>query len=118
VELIKGSLIGLFRTSIIKHLTLRLCLSLEGAMPLRYARFLDYATDLGILEREGGPVAFSTSDTPISLCRSPWSSSMIKIVHNRKCAAEFIAVHKYDQKLNKYVGISFASDGEYYDFFF
>jgi hypothetical protein len=42
----------------IKHLTLRLCLSLEGAMPLRYARFLDYATDLGILEREGGQWRF------------------------------------------------------------
>ncbi|HKR15481.1 MAG TPA: NACHT domain-containing protein [Pyrinomonadaceae bacterium] len=47
-------LVGLFRTPMFKHSILRLCLSLEGRMPLRYARFLNYATELGILEREGG----------------------------------------------------------------
>lgn len=49
---------GLFRTAMFKHLILRLSLWFEGYMPLRYARFLDYGTDLGILEREGGQWRF------------------------------------------------------------
>lgn len=37
-----------------RHLVVRLCLSLEHRMPLRYATFLDYACEAGILENEGG----------------------------------------------------------------
>jgi GTPase SAR1 family protein len=51
-------LVGLFRTAMVKHLVLRLCLFWEYRMPLRYARFLDYAADLGILERERGQWRF------------------------------------------------------------
>ena len=51
-------LVGLFRTPILKHAVLRVCLTLEGAMPLRYANFLSYATDLRILERDGGQWRF------------------------------------------------------------
>lgn len=51
-------LIGLFRTPLLKHLTLRVCMTLEGAMPLRYAGFLDYAKDLGVLERDRGQWRF------------------------------------------------------------
>lgn len=46
--LIIFGLVGLFRTPLLKHLILRVCLTLEGAMPLRYAGFLNYATTLGI----------------------------------------------------------------------
>ena len=49
---------GLLRTPIFKHLVLRTCLSLEGAIPFRYARFLKYVTDLSILEQEGGQWRF------------------------------------------------------------
>ena len=51
-------MIGLFRTPLLKHLILRVCLTLEGALPLHAASFLNYATDLGILERDGGQWRF------------------------------------------------------------
>ena len=40
------------------HVILRLCLYLEGAMPLRYATFLDYAAEARILEKDGGQWRF------------------------------------------------------------
>jgi hypothetical protein len=42
----------------IQHVVLRLLLKQRGAMPWNYAQFLDYATDLGFLEREGGRYRF------------------------------------------------------------
>lgn len=51
-------LIGLFQTALVRHIFLRICLKAEGATPLRYLRFLDYATSLGVLEREGGQWRF------------------------------------------------------------
>jgi hypothetical protein len=41
-----------------KHWMLRICLTLEGSMPLRYADFLSYATELRILEKDGGQWRF------------------------------------------------------------
>lgn len=41
-----------------KHLILRFCFYLDGSMPLRYVRFLNYATKLRILERDGGQWRF------------------------------------------------------------
>lgn len=38
----------------LQHFVLRLILSQSGAIPWNYAQFLDYATALGFLEREGG----------------------------------------------------------------
>lgn len=56
--LLTFGMIGLFRTPLLKHLILRMCLTLEGAMPLHAVSFLNYATDLGILERDGGQWRF------------------------------------------------------------
>jgi uncharacterized membrane protein len=49
---------GFLRTPLFKHSVLRICLALQRSMPLRYSRFLTYATDLNILEREGGQWRF------------------------------------------------------------
>lgn len=51
-------LIGMFRAPLFKHAILRICLTFEGAMPLRYAGFLNYATELHFLERDGGQWRF------------------------------------------------------------
>jgi len=56
--LLTFGMIGLFRTPLVKHLILRVSLTLEGAMPLHAASFLNYATNLGILERDGGQWRF------------------------------------------------------------
>jgi NACHT domain-containing protein len=50
--------IGLFKAPLLKHSALRVCLALEGVMPLRYVEFLNYATELRILEKEGGQWRF------------------------------------------------------------
>ncbi len=42
----------------IQHFLLRLILKQSGAIPWNYAKFLDYATELGFLEREGGRYRF------------------------------------------------------------
>ncbi len=42
----------------IQHFVLRLLLKQRGAIPWNYAKFLDYATELGFLEREGGQYRF------------------------------------------------------------
>ncbi len=42
----------------IQHVVLRLILQQSKAMPWNYAKFLDYATELGFLEREGGRYRF------------------------------------------------------------
>lgn len=42
----------------IQHFVLRLILKQSGAIPWNYAKFLDYATELGFLEREGGRYRF------------------------------------------------------------
>jgi hypothetical protein len=39
---------------LIKHSILRLCLYLEGSMPIKYATFLDLAAEARILEKDGG----------------------------------------------------------------
>jgi hypothetical protein len=41
-------------TALFFHSCLRFCLYLEDSMPLRYATFLDYASSLRILEKDGG----------------------------------------------------------------
>lgn len=50
--------IGLLKVSLLKHFALRICLYLEGSMPLHYADFLSYATELHVLEKEGGQWRF------------------------------------------------------------
>jgi hypothetical protein len=42
----------------IQHFLLRLILKQSGAIPWNYAKFLDYATELGFLTREGGRYRF------------------------------------------------------------
>ena len=42
----------------LQHLILRVILKQSGAIPWNYAKFLDYATELGFLEREGGRYRF------------------------------------------------------------
>jgi hypothetical protein len=42
----------------LQHLVLRLILKQSGAIPWNYAKFLDYATALGFLAREGGRYRF------------------------------------------------------------
>jgi hypothetical protein len=37
-----------------RHWVLRIILAQEGAMPLRYVTFLDYAAEIRILEKDGG----------------------------------------------------------------
>jgi eukaryotic-like serine/threonine-protein kinase len=44
---------------LIKHFTLRLILRLGGHVPWRYARFLDYAVQLRLLQRAGGSFLFA-----------------------------------------------------------
>lgn len=51
-------LMGLLTTPLLRHLILRLSLYCEGAIPLRFATFLDYAADAGILEKDGGQWRF------------------------------------------------------------
>jgi hypothetical protein len=58
ITIVTFGLLGLFRTPILKHAALRICLTLEGAMPLRYADFLSYATELRILETDDGQWRF------------------------------------------------------------
>lgn len=42
----------------LQHFVLRLILKQSGAIPWNYAKFLDHAVELGILEREGGRYRF------------------------------------------------------------
>ncbi|MEW6492389.1 MAG: hypothetical protein AB1589_07745 [Cyanobacteriota bacterium] len=42
----------------LQHVILRWILKQNGAIPCNYAQFLDYATELGFLEREGGRYRF------------------------------------------------------------
>jgi NACHT domain len=50
-------LVGLssvFASPIGRHFMVRLCLRFENRMPLRYVSFLDYASEAGFLEKDGG----------------------------------------------------------------
>jgi GTPase SAR1 family protein len=51
-------LVLLITTALFLHSILRFCLYLEDKMPLRYATFLNYATELRILEKDGGQWRF------------------------------------------------------------
>lgn len=59
-----GLFIGLFVIMtygvlmVTEHYTLRLVLFLDGSMPLRYVRFLDYCVDRVLLRRVGGGYMF------------------------------------------------------------
>ncbi len=53
-----GAIIGFSMTPLFRHLILRLCLYLEGAAPLKYATFLNYAAAARILETDGGQWRF------------------------------------------------------------
>jgi NACHT domain len=55
---IVGSFIGFLFTPLYRHCVLRFCLTLEGSMPFRYVSFLRYATELRVLEEEGGQWRF------------------------------------------------------------
>lgn len=48
----------LSKQALSRHVPLRIALYFEDAMPLKYANFLDYASDLKILEKEGGQWRF------------------------------------------------------------
>lgn len=52
------SVIGLMTTPIFLHSYLRLCFWFEGAMPVQYATFLNYAAEARILEKDGGQWRF------------------------------------------------------------
>lgn len=56
--LIYGLIGGFLSTPFFNHLILRLCLYLEGAMPLKYVTFLNHATEARILEKDGGQWRF------------------------------------------------------------
>lgn len=58
ITFLLGSLLGFLFTPLYRHYVLRFCLWLEGAMPLRYVSFLRYATELRVLEEEGGQWRF------------------------------------------------------------
>jgi NACHT domain len=58
VPILATSSLGFFKTAIFKQFVLRVCFFLERAMPLRYAHFLTYATELRILEEDGGQWRF------------------------------------------------------------
>ena len=54
-----GSLAGLLPgAAVIQHFVLRFVLSGSGAVPLRYARFLNFATQRRLLQRVGGRYRF------------------------------------------------------------
>jgi len=53
-----GLLLGFSYTALFKHCLLRICLWLEDSTPFRYVSFLRYATELRILEEEGGQWRF------------------------------------------------------------
>jgi hypothetical protein len=46
--------LAFFFTPIYRHIILRFCLYFEGSTPLKYATFLDLATEARILEKDGG----------------------------------------------------------------
>jgi predicted negative regulator of RcsB-dependent stress response len=48
----------LTKHAVAKHFPLRIALYFEDAMPLKYAKFLDYVSGLGILEKDGGQWRF------------------------------------------------------------
>lgn len=58
----------------IQHVVLRLILKQSGAIPWNYAKFLDYATDLGFLEREGGRYRFIDQSVQQRFAQLPLSS--------------------------------------------
>lgn len=49
-----ASLIGFLITPLFRHFILRLFLVLEAKMPLKCVTFLDYASEIRILEKDGG----------------------------------------------------------------
>lgn len=53
-----GLVLGFGYTPLWKHCVLRFCLALEGSMPIKYVSFLRYATELRVLEEEGGQWRF------------------------------------------------------------
>lgn len=57
-SLIGGAIIGFSMTPLFRHFILRICLYLEGAAPLKYATFLDYAAAARVLEKDGGQWRF------------------------------------------------------------
>jgi hypothetical protein len=54
LAIILGTIGGYLFSPFGNHFILRFCLYLEGAMPLKYVTFLDYAARAGILEKDGG----------------------------------------------------------------
>ena len=58
VIFILGSFLGFLFNPLYKHCLLRFCLTLEGSLPFKYVSFLRYATELRVLEEEGGQWRF------------------------------------------------------------
>ncbi|HEV7643786.1 MAG TPA: hypothetical protein VGO50_07590 [Pyrinomonadaceae bacterium] len=58
VVFIVGAIIGVFYSPFFNHFILRLCFYLEGSIPIRFVDFLKYATDMRILENNGGQWRF------------------------------------------------------------
>jgi hypothetical protein len=56
--IVYGLIGGVAGTAFFNHSILRFCFYLEGAMPLRYVRFLDYAAATRLLEKDGGQWRF------------------------------------------------------------
>lgn len=55
----------------LQHLILRLILKHQGVMPWNYAKFLNYAVELGFLEREGGRYRFINESVQAYFAQMP-----------------------------------------------
>ncbi len=56
--LFMGLVVGFILSKIYLHFVLRFCFYLEGSMPLRFVDFLEFSTNLRILEQDGGQWRF------------------------------------------------------------
>ena len=63
----------------IQHFVLRLLLKQSGAIPWNYAKFLDYATELGFLKREGGRYRFIDDSVQEHFAQMPLNQEKPKV---------------------------------------
>jgi len=71
-------LTGFLTTPLFRHLMVRLCLSFEQRMPLRYATFLDFAAEARILEKDGGHWRFRHQNLADCFARLPDPANLHK----------------------------------------
>ncbi len=68
----------------IQHFVLRLLLKQSGAIPWNYAKFLDYATELGFLEREGGRYRFIHDSVQEHFAQLPLNQDKANVIDPNK----------------------------------